>query len=567
VRFDGVGSNGQSSGAFSTVEPTGIGKGGDIDITTGSLFVTNGAQLNATTLGQGAAGSVTIRARDTVLFDGVGSDGRFSGAFSAVNSREGGKGGGIDITTGSLFLTDGAQLIASTFGQGAAGSVTIRASDTVRFQGVGSNGFSSGVYSQVASRGVGNGGDIDITTGSLFVTNGAQLAVSTLGQGAAGSVTIRASDTVRFQGVGSDGTSSGAFSTVESTGVGKGGDIDITTNSLFVTDRAIVNASTFGRGNAGKVRINARDTVSLERRSRVLSAVAPGAVGDGGAIKITTGSLSVTDAFISSQSNGTGKAGDITIQTTQNLELNRSSIASNTQSGNGGDMTLEVGDLLLMRNGSLISTEAGTALSGGNGGNIRINADFVVAVPKEDSDIVANAYEGKGGNINITTQGIFGLEFRENLTPLSDITASSKLGVDGEFNLDLLTNVDPSRGLAQLPTDVVDASEQIDRRCTPGDRTREGSSFTVTGRGGLPPSPNDPLQGESVVTNWVTLDSDVNNKTPPVTTMPKSSAPRQIVEAQGWYFNPKGEVVLTASAPFVTHQGQWLSPPKCNPAQ
>jgi large exoprotein involved in heme utilization and adhesion len=230
-------------------------------------------------------------------------------------------------------------------------------------------------------------------------------------------------------------------------------------------------------------------------------------------------------------------------------------------------MTLEVGDLLLMRNGSLISTEAGTALSGGNGGNIRINADFVVAVPKEDSDIIANAYEGKGGSINITTQGIFGLEFRENLTPLSDITASSELGIDGEFQLNLLTNVDPSRGLAELPTNVVDASEQIDRRCTPGDKTREGSSFTVTGRGGLPPTPNDPLQGESVVTPWVTLDSDVENKTPPVTTTPTNSVPRQPVEAQGWYFNQKGEIVLTASAPKVTLQGQWLSPPECKPAQ
>jgi large exoprotein involved in heme utilization and adhesion len=58
-----------------------------------------------------------------------------------------------------------------------------------------------------------------------------------------------------------------------------------------------------------------------------------------------------------------------------------------TLSGNGGDITLEVGDLLLMRNGNLISTEAGTALAGGNGGNIRLDADFVVAVPREDSNI------------------------------------------------------------------------------------------------------------------------------------------------------------------------------------
>src|SRR3712207_8808007 len=41
--------------------------------------------------------------------------------------------------------------------------------------------------------------------------------------------------------------------------------------------------------------------------------------------------------------------------------------------------------------------------AGGDGGNININADFVVAVPKEDSDITANAFNGRGGNINITT--------------------------------------------------------------------------------------------------------------------------------------------------------------------
>ncbi len=561
VRFSGVGSNERNSGASSTVEPTGIGNGGGIDITTGSLFVTDGGQLNATTRGQGAAGNITIRARDTVRFEGVGSNGRNSGASTVMMgsaSPKKGEGGDIDITTGSLFVTDGAFLAASTEGEGDAGNVTIRASDTVRFDGVG-NGFSSGVYSSVASRGNGNGGGIDISTNSLFfLTNGAVVNASTFGRGNAGTVTINARDTVSLE------RGSKVASFVGEEAVGDGGDIDITTGSLFVTDRAFVDASTDGRGNAGKVTINARDTVSLERGSGVASLVGEGAVGDGGDIVINTGSLSLTDAFISSTSLGTGIAGDITIQTTQNLELDRSLIDSTTRSGNGGDISLEVGDLLLMRNSSLISTEAGTALAGGNGGNIRIKADFVVAVPTEDSDIVANAYEGKGGNINITTQGIFGLEFRENLTPLSDITASSELGVDGEFQLDLLTNVDPTRGLAELPSNVVDASQQIDRRCTPADQTARDNSFTITGRGGLPPSPNDLLQGESVVTNWVTLDSDVENKTPVTPATPKSSAPRQLVEAQGWHFNEKGQVVLTASAPKVTPHGEWLGEANCN---
>jgi filamentous hemagglutinin family protein len=567
VRFDGVGRDGQSSEVRSTVESTGKGNSGGIDISAGSVFVTNGALLAASTFGQGNAGSVTIRASDTVRFDGVGSNGISSSAFSTVERTGIGEGGDIDITTASLFVTDGAILNATTRGQGAAGNITIRARDTVRFDGVGRDGQSSGAFSAVVSPENGKGGDIDITTGSLFVTDGAFLAASTVGQGDAGNVTIRASDTVRFDGVGSNGFSSGVYSTVEFTGNGKGGGIDISTNSLFLTNGAVVNASSYGRGNAGPVRINARDMVSIDTGSGVASLVGQTAVGDGGSIEITTASLSMKDAFISSESLGTGKSGDITIETTQNLQLNRSSIASTTRSGNGGDITLEVGDLLLMRNGSLISTEAGTALSGGNGGNIRIKADFVVAVPKENSDITANAYEGKGGNINITTQGIFGLEFRENLTPLSDITASSELGVDGEFQLDLLTNVDPTRGLAELPTDIVDASRQIDRRCTPVGSTQQRSRFTITGRGGLPSSPNEPLQGDSVVTNWVSVDSDIKTNTPPATTTPTSSGSRQLVEAQGWYFNQKGEVVLTASASKVTPQGQWLSPPECNPAQ
>jgi large exoprotein involved in heme utilization and adhesion len=45
-----------------------IGNAGGINITTGSLLVTNGARVNATTSGQGNAGNITINARDTVLF-------------------------------------------------------------------------------------------------------------------------------------------------------------------------------------------------------------------------------------------------------------------------------------------------------------------------------------------------------------------------------------------------------------------------------------------------------------------------------------------------------------------
>src|SRR3569832_1654673 len=87
--------------------------------------------------------------------------------------------------------TGGAQLFASTLGEGKAGSVNINARDTVAFDGVGSNGGSSGAYSRVEEGGIGNGGDINITTGSLAVTGSAQVNVSSLERtGDAGNINV-----------------------------------------------------------------------------------------------------------------------------------------------------------------------------------------------------------------------------------------------------------------------------------------------------------------------------------------------------------------------------------------
>jgi filamentous hemagglutinin family protein len=540
----------------SSVGAGAVANGGDIEITTGSLLVTNGAGLaglSTGTSGQGNAGSIRIRASDTVRFDG-------GDAFSSVGLGGVGSAGDIEITTGSLSVSNGAGLAAQTAGKGNAGSVRITASDTVRFDG-------GNASSAVGLGGVGNGGDIEITTGSLEVTNGAFLIGSTIGQGNAGAVKINATDTVSFD-------RGGASSFVGPTGVGDGGVIEITTGSLSVTNGGLLVTSTFGQGNAGKIKITATDTVRFSglgsngQFSGAFSVVESEANGEGGEIEIASSELSLTDALISSVSLGTGRAGDITLQTRQNLETTRSSILASTQAGDGGDMRLQVGDLLLMRNNSKISTTAGIAGEGGNGGNITIDAGFIVAVPKEDSDITANAFNGRGGNINITTQGIYGLEYRERETPLSDITASSQFGVNGQFQLELLTNVDPSRGLTELPTDVVDASQQIDRRCTSAGTAGDRSSFTITGRGGLPASPNDMLQSESVITNWVSLDTDTGNNTPPPPIKKLSnSAPRQLVEAQGWIIDKKGQVVLTAQSPEVTPHSESLDPANCQVLQ
>jgi filamentous hemagglutinin family protein len=608
VSFDGVGSNGFASGAVSAVAPGAEGNGSDIKITASSLSVTNGARLSTSTFGEGDAGSVTIDA-DKVSFDGVGNDGVSSAAFSTVDVGAVGNGGSINITTESLSLTNGAQLQASTFGQGDAGSVTINASDTVSFNGVGSNGFASGAVSAVAPGAEGNAGDIKITTGSLSVTNGAGVAVATAGRGNAANVTVNARDTVSFDGAdvlstveegavgksgditittgsfamtnstqlatstfgqGKAGTitinasdtvsingNSTIFSTLGETGVGKGGDIVITAGSLSMTNGAQLQASTFGWGDGGSVNINTRDTVFFDGigsdglPSAAASQVEQGAVGKGGNIDIRTESLSLTNgAVLSVNSLGQGGAGDIKV-TVGSIELdNQAGIGATTFSGDGGNITLTVQDLLLLRHRSQISTTAGTAQAGGNGGNIDIDAEFIVAVPKENSDITANAFIGSGGRVEVAAEGIFGIEFRPRLTPLSDITASSEFGVDGVVEINT-PDVDPSRGLSSLPTEPVNV--EVAQSC----QTEGGQSITFfnTGREGIAPNPYEPLDSSDT---WEDVQPPtqlaLNSTAASASTSPTTS--KKIVEAQGWIMNANGNVVLVAELPATLSQGR-----------
>jgi filamentous hemagglutinin family protein len=539
ITFDGVGSNGDASGAI--VASFGEGNAGEINITTRSLSVMNGAQLAAATLGKGNAGNVTIQASDSITFDGVGSDGTSSGA--GVGSEAEGNGGDIKITTRSLSVTNGAQLGAGTLGKGDAGSVTIQASDSITFDGVGSNGDASGAFSNVEEEAQGNAGEINITTRSLFVTNGAQLEAATSGQGNAGSVKIQASDSITFDGVGSNGDASGAFSNVEEEAQGNAGDIKINTRSLLVTNGAQLLAGTTGEGKAGSVTIQATDSVSVRNDSAV-GASSEGA-GQPGDVTIKTGRLNVTDRSRVSVSNlGSATGGELDITAGSILLNNQGQLTAETNSGEGGNIRLQVQDLLLMRRNSSISTEARGA---GNSGNININTQFLVAIPSENSDIIASAV--KGGNIEITAQGIFGIQFRESLTPESEITATGTVTLD-------TPDVDIQSSLNQLNANFVNPDQAIASSCL-ARRNAIAGSFTVTGTGGLPATPYETLSSQYPVTSVQGLptearqqaSSPIPNSPYPIANHWKLGDPVQ--EAQGIMVTADGRIIAGTAPQLV----------------
>ena len=578
-----------SSNAYAT------GPAGKITINSNQLLIQDGAAISARTNGSGAGGSLTVNVSQSVKLIGfaTNSNSLFPFPSSLVTQTSStGTAGDLAINTNQLIVREG-QLSASTFGQGNAGNInietvtmniidsqvgssvyrkgfagnlTIHAVESVEISGK-IKSFTSnlenpaGLFAQVNPRGEGRGGNLTIETKRLSVSHGGKVQVATFGQGDAGNLTIRASEVEVFDtpvdNLFATGINAGIELDADETVIpprGNGGDLTIETDRLSVRGGAIISVGTAGVGNAGKLRIYASKSVEVVGKSpngnfnsQISAAVTPEGTGSGGSLKIETGQMIVRDGGeVTVSSTGAGTAGDLEIQA-RSLSLdNQGAIAAITRAGNGGNITLKLQDLLLLRNHSQISTTAGSSEFGGNGGNITINSPFIVAVPKENSDISANAFTGTGGRVDITTNGIFGILPQKRPTENSDITASSELGVSGEVTINS-PDTDPSRGLIQLPSNLVDASQQIAQGCT-ARRGQNASRFIATGRGGLPQSPNEPLQGRAVITGWVDLPAQTTAIADKSSTASMTKSSESIVEAQGWIVDGKGNIMLVTQS-------------------
>ncbi|NEO61150.1 MAG: S-layer family protein, partial [Moorea sp. SIO4G2] len=431
-------------------------KGGNIDLKTRSLKLTNSSNITASTSGIGDAGSIKIQEAQQVDLN------RNSSISTAVNTGAVGNGGNVDIETKSLSLDHTSTIEASTAGTGDAGSISIPDAEEVDLN------RNSSISTAVNPGAVGNGGNVDIKTRTLTLTNDSEITSSTAGDGDAGNITLRA-EQVTIQG---ESQVSATTSRVTNTDRGKGGNIKIIEANRFeATDGGNVRTTTEGTEQAGNITLEVRDDITLAGTGSGLFAnTTSGSSGDGGNIFVDPRTVTIRDgAKIAVDSQGQGKGGSITLEAGTLTLNNKAELSAETASTQGGNITLTIDELLFLRRNSKISTTAGTAQAGGDGGNITIKAPFILGIRQENSDITANAFEGNGGNINITTQGIIGLEFREKLTPLSDITASSEFGVDGTVNINA-PGIDPSQGLSELPTDVIDVSQLIEKNlCAAGE--------------------------------------------------------------------------------------------------
>jgi large exoprotein involved in heme utilization and adhesion len=436
VTFNGVNpTTGNVSGIFTDVETGAIGSGGDINITTGSLSMTNGSQLVASTSGRGNAGNVTINARDAISISGTSPDGETNSAIrSVVRENAVGQGGSITIPAGSLLLSNSGRLDASTLGRGNGGNVIVTAPNGISVDGIHSDeGLVSGIYSVVnndKNAAAQQGGNIRISTGLLSFFNNGELNTSVLGHGDAGEIIINAHEISARTG--------GINSRLDRNAIGNGGDIRIRTDILSLTDGGSFAATVRGQGNGGNIDITANNRLSLQQQnSYISSGVEQNGMGQAGQVQIRTELLSLQDgSFIDANMEGIrGNAGDIRIEA-GSLTINRlgSRIGSFTGGqGDGGNVTINVRDRIYLNNG-LINTGVLVARSGeivfsgvGNGGDIRIAARELQLT--NGSRISANtAGQGDAGNIDISARNRISLNNSSVNTSVSSPSGATSDG-------------------------------------------------------------------------------------------------------------------------------------------
>ena len=534
---------------------SGVGSG-SIRVRSHVLQLRDGSVLLNQNLG-GQPGNIEVNVSEEIKLKGTSPDGIVrSGIFS---DALGGSGADIMVSTGRLVAEAGGSIIVSTISPASGGNVTVNASESIDIVG-----FSTANPVNVSAigsitLGSGKAGNTEVSTESLTLERGGVLTSIVFGAGNGGSVAVRA-NAIEVFGINPILVNPSAI-TSSSFRSGQAGNLNIQTGSLIVRSGGSVSASAASTGNAGSVTVNATkfvevngtnpDSINPSRleasaiiRDEALQqalGLPPVPEGNSGDVEINTPELRVLDGgLVNIRNDGSGNSGTLSIDADFVLLDESGGFSASTASGQGGNIILNANNALVMRHKSFISAEAGGT---GNGGNITINTEILAAL--ESSDIVANAFEGAGGNIAINSTGIFGTQFRAALTPNSDITASSQFGVSGTVTINN-PEIDPSSGLVELSEAISDPTEKVIVGCA----AALGSSFTVTGRGGLPADPTAPIRGQTI---WEDMRrfpdrAAVEETTAPNPQLAQLDANREqpLVEATGWKTHPDGTIELIA---------------------
>ena len=347
----------QTVGTDACVGP--CGDAGNITVTTGSLIMGPGSQINSGTTNNGQGGNISIQATDTISMSGTLTDGSPVGVFSRSvgGTPNAGSGGSIVVTAGqSITITNSASVSASTTGPGNAGNILVKAND-------------------------------------VAINGGGTITAGSSGAGNAGTVAIEGTSSPAYSFI-VDGVGSGIFTNTEDTGAG--GNIFVEANAVTLQNGGTVSASTSGTSSSatgGNISISGGQFVQMNNGASITaSSTGPGNAGN---ILIDAGpQLIMQSSSIKTEAAQAG-GGNIEIRAVDVVQLGNSTVSTSVLggTGSGGNITIDP-NFVLLQNSRIIAQAVQ-----GAGGNISITTNLLM--PDSTSLISASSQFGQQGTIII----------------------------------------------------------------------------------------------------------------------------------------------------------------------
>ncbi|MBV6626081.1 MAG: filamentous hemagglutinin N-terminal domain-containing protein [Rivularia sp. (in: Bacteria)] len=328
------------------------------------------------------------------------------------------------------------------------------------------NNFQNIEFSQIASADVSsaNPGSIKMVGNSIIFSEGSTLLGLISGTNTipgTGNINIQAKDTVQFSGIGDTGLPALLLTQVNPDGENNAANISIKTSRLLLDDGALILSSTLSSGNAGKINIDASESIELNGGnifgggSSISTQVDPGGTANAGELTVNTNRLRLNDgAQITSTTRGNGNGGNVFLNASESIELAgiaedglSSRIFSQVNRGGVGDsgtLTIITRNLIL-RDGAQIGS--GT-FGEGNGNDMKITASETLELSGVDIDGIGSAIStqtsldaiGNAGNLTIETG-------RLSLNDEAFITSSTNnIGNSGDLKIQASDSVTVDNG-------------------------------------------------------------------------------------------------------------------------
>jgi len=397
VRLEGAGSGLLTRGLDGAA-------GGIHVVASGALEVTGGAGILSVSSGFAPPGEVFVYA-DTATLRGVGTS---LGSLALGGTAAG---AAVRLTGASrVTVNEGAEVASDTFSAGRGGTVHV----TAPLVEVGGD---AATVSRIGTSSVdavsGDAGTVTVVAGRLLAGVGTQISSLTVSDvGHAADVTVRADTAVV------DGGGIGALiQSFAGSAFGNAGAVRVDVrDTLTLREGGFVSAGTLGFGGSGSIAVSAGSLLIDGRRAvNLLTGMGAGAQGAAASapISVDAGRIEMRDgAVITTLTASSAPAGTIRIRADallmdgSNLPIPTAISSDSAAGGPAGRIEIQAREVRVA-NRSFISS---TALAGGPGGTVAIDAQrLVVDAGAISTDTFSTGDSGsidiRGGDVHVTNLG------------------------------------------------------------------------------------------------------------------------------------------------------------------